>query len=214
MFFWKKERQVRQEIDDYLAETERCAEAFQQGIEIFLANGVCEQFEELVQQTHRHEGTADAKRRGIEASMYHKALIPESRGDVLGMLEAIDLVPNQCESVLYQIWTENPEVPQIYAERFRQIVGPNVQAHVLLCRGMRDLFAGARRVRDLAQDVYENERASDRLERALIREIFASDIDKADKILLRELVIRIGEISDRAENAMDRLVLVSAKRQS
>ena len=58
------------------------------------------------------------------------------------------------------------------------------------------------------------EAESDQLERSLIRDIFGSDLQKADKILLRDLAIRIGEISDRAENAMDRLAIVAAKRQS
>jgi predicted phosphate transport protein (TIGR00153 family) len=214
MFFWKKERQVRQDVEDYLAETEWCADAFVEGMDAYLSQGPGERFDAAVEEAHRRENAADRKRRQIEASMYDKALIPESRGDVLGMLEAIDLVPNQYESVLYQIWTENPDVPAEYVERYRQLVSPNVEAHRLLCRAMRALFVGAKEIRDLAGQVSHKEAESDRLERMLIKEVFASPMDKADKILLRGLAIRIGEISDRAENAMDRLVIVAAKRQS
>ena len=214
VFFWKKERQVRQDVEDYLKDTEGCVDAFARGIDTFLSQGICPQFEELVEEAHRFEGSSDARRRSIEASMYDRALIPESRGDVLGMLEAIDLVPNQCESVLYQLWTENTEIPEEYLDRFKEIVVPNVRAHELLCRAMRGLFSNAKGIPELAVQVSGMEAESDQLERSLIRDIFGSDLQKADKILLRDLAIRIGEISDRAENAMDRLAIVAAKRQS
>jgi len=214
VFFWKKEQKVREDVEAYLKDTEACVEAFARGVEVFLSQGICPQFEKCVEEAHGFEGSSDAKRRDIEASMYNKALIPESRGDVLGMLESIDLVPNQCESVLYQLWTENTEILAEYVERFRQIVTPNVESHGLLCEAMRCLFSDQDEIRSLAVEVSAKEAESDHLERELIKEIFASEMDKADKILLRDLAIRIGEISDRAENAMDRLAIVAAKRQS
>ncbi|MEK0368345.1 MAG: DUF47 family protein, partial [Nitrosopumilus sp.] len=45
-------------------------------------------------------------RREIEISLYEKALIPESRGDILGLLEAVDRIPNKAESVAFQMQTE------------------------------------------------------------------------------------------------------------
>ena len=39
-------------------------------------------------------------RREIEVMMYSKALFPESRGDILTLLETIDRVPNQAEAVV------------------------------------------------------------------------------------------------------------------
>ena len=38
--------------------------------------------------------------------MYSKALFPESRGDILGLLEAMDKVPNQAEKALLVMLTQ------------------------------------------------------------------------------------------------------------
>jgi uncharacterized protein Yka (UPF0111/DUF47 family) len=39
------------------------------------------------------------------------------------------------------------------------------------------------------------------------------DIDKAEKILLKELIIELGNLTDRAEDVSDRLTLLSVKRR-
>ena len=214
MFFWKKERQVEQTIEDYVRQTEQCVSVFAEAFEVYFAEGLGERFEQLVEQAHVHEHAADAKRRDIEATMYGKALIPESRGDILGMLEALDLVPNKCESVLYQVWMQAMVVPEQFVDGLKTLIRVNVESHQWLCQAMRDLFGKVGQIAEGVDRVTQAEGASDRAERELIRAIFSSDLDKADKILLKELVLEIGSISDRAENAADRLRNIAVKRQS
>ena len=57
------------------------------------------------------------------------------------------------------------------------------------------------------------ESASDCEERALITAIFATDLDKGEKLHLRELVGRIGDISDCAEQVAHRLEIAALKRR-
>ena len=214
MFFWKKERQIEREIEEYLQETEQCLSTFGQACEVYFQEGLSGPFEQLVRRTHDFERRADEKRREIETTMYDKALIPESRGDILGMLEALDLVPNKGESVLYQIWTQRMIVPDQFAGQIKELIQTNIASYGMLCRTMRHLFGDAKRVAEGTGLVREKERRSDAVEQNLIRAIFESDQDKADKILLKELVLEIGSISDLAENAADRLRIVAVKRQS
>jgi len=214
MFFWKTERQVQQRIEEYLRGIERCLDAFDQAFNVYFAEGLNDALERLVDETHHLEQAADSSRREIEAMMYNKALIPESRGDVLGMLEALDLIPNKCESVLYQIWMQNMTVPEEFADKLRALVATNVESCRVLCQAMRDLFSNVRHITEAATGVAEKEGQSDVIERQLIKAVFDSDLDKADKILLKELVLEIGAISDRAENAADRLRNIAIKRQS
>lgn len=44
-------------------------------------------------QTHKFESKADDIREEIEALMLGKALIPESRRDIIGLLESINDIP-------------------------------------------------------------------------------------------------------------------------
>ncbi|MHC4295281.1 MAG: DUF47 domain-containing protein, partial [Planctomycetota bacterium] len=149
-----------------------------------------------------------------ETAMYDKALIPESRGDVLGMLEAIDLVPNKCESVLHQIYLQSMIVPEQFAERLQQLIRSNIESHSLLTQTVRNLFERVKRVGEGAARVSQQEAYSDIIEQQLIKAIFDSEMDTGEKLLLKELVLEIGSISDRAENAADRLRVIAVKRQS
>ena len=214
MFFWKKERQIEQAIDSYLQETEQAVATFEKAMARYFEEGLTDRFGQLVELTHEYESAADDQRRQIERAMYRKELIPESRGDVLGMLEALDLVPNQCESVLYQIWTQQLMVPPDYIKHIRELVGISIEAHKLLCQTVRDLFKDPRQVGVGAQRIDEKEGQCDHIERAAIIAIFRSDLEKVDMILLRDLILAIGAISDRAENAADRLNNIAVKRYS
>lgn len=214
MFFWRKERQIVQAIEEYLQETENCLSSFVEAFDVFLTDGLGEKFEQLVEQTHRAEQASDARRREIEAEMYGKALIPESRGDVLAMLEALDLIPNKCESTLYLIWTQSMRVPEPFRADLRELVAVNRHAYTELTRTMRALFTKAALVGDGANRVADMESRSDALERKLIKAVFDADLDTAEKILLKELVLEVGSISDRAENAADRLRIIAVKRQT
>ena len=214
MVFWKKQKQIEEAVEGYLAETEECFESFCQAFDIYCAEGLSGNLQQKIEETHSHESLADDKRRQIENSMYERALIPESRGDILGMLESVDLVPNKCESVLYQIWFQNMNIPVEYHEQLKALVKVNRESYHVLAQAVRYVFAEAQKVIEAVDEVDKKESESDRMERALIKTIFDAAGDKAEKILLKELVLEIGSISDRAENAADRLRIVAIKRQA
>jgi hypothetical protein len=214
MLFWKTERKIQNEFENYLQQAEECVALFRKAMDIYFTEGLGKNFTELVGQTHHAEHKADNRRRDIEMSMYDKELIPESRGDIMGMLEAIDLVPNQCESILYQIWTESMVIPRDYHEELSQLIAANTQAVDHLCVIARALFRNPRSISQGASLVVDSEAASDEIERHLLKKIFDSDMEKSDKILLKDLIQEVGAISDRAENASDRLRIISVKRQS
>ncbi|HDY65678.1 MAG TPA: DUF47 family protein [Phycisphaerae bacterium] len=58
----------------------------------------------------------------------------------------------------------------------------------------------------------ELESDGDTIEGKLIEKIFTSNMDGFEKILLRDLVKQISQISDRAENVGDRIRIIVAKR--
>ena len=212
--FWKKSREIEAAVEGYLQQVEACLASFDTAMAVFFAQPPGEQFGLLVAETSRAESRADAKRREIETAMYGRALIPESRGDVLGMLESIDLLPNQAEDALQQIWLQGLTVPEQYVEQVRQLVGINCRAVALLCDAARMIFADISQVTDLADKISAVEAESDHLERRLIKAVFDGGGDKADKILLKGIIEQISAISDRAENAADRLRIVAVKRQT
>jgi predicted phosphate transport protein (TIGR00153 family) len=62
--------------------------------------------------------------------------------------------------------------------------------------------------------VDELESQADRLEGSLVDRIFSGNLDALDKILLRDLVQRLGGVADRCESAADRIRIIVAKRST
>ena len=111
-FFLRKQRLIEKDVFDYLYQWKKCLEDFKTGMEIYLDEGLGEKFNYYVQQVHKTEDRADELRRKVEWEMYSKALLPESRGDILGFLETMDKLPNKAESLLYQIKLQDLNFPK------------------------------------------------------------------------------------------------------
>ena len=212
MLFSRKNKVLKM-VEDYLSSANECMRHFMESLEEYFANGLSNTFDEIILKTHRAESMSDDIRREIEVAMYEKGLIPESRGDILGLLETFDKIPNKAESVLYQIQSEFLLIPDGLKPDFEKLVRINCGAYEDIARCVEELFKNIGRVKHIANEVDKKESDSDTIERGLIRKIFSDTaIDVGQKILLKELAIEIGNISDRAEDASDRLNIVAVKR--
>jgi predicted phosphate transport protein (TIGR00153 family) len=180
---------------------------------IYFEKGFCEDFEFLIEQTHKLESKADDTRYEIETLMYAKALIPESRGDILGLLEAIDQIPGLLELILYMIQTQRLAVPDFLVMDVRELVSVSLQCCDLLVKEVEALFRKSEEIRSLVATIDNNESHCDHIERRIITRIFDSDLDPFQKLQLKEMVIQMGEISDQTDRVSRRVHIISVKRQ-
>ena len=209
---WKKEKSIIDKIKTYLDQVDVCRDRFRLSIERLLFKPEDAENPAMLEEVHRSESKADDLRRDIELQLYERALIPESRGDVLGLLETMDVIPGMFQSLCYQFLLERIVFPEQFRERYLHLVDVNIKAYNLVRQAVLGLFY-SKDVKDLTDLVDAVESDSDHIERDLIRDIFSSKLDKADKILFKEIVINTGDISDRAEAVKDRLVLAILKRK-
>jgi predicted phosphate transport protein (TIGR00153 family) len=208
---WKKEKSVIDKIKAYLDQVDRCRNRFRVCIEQLVLDPDNSENPAILEEVHRSESNADDLRRSIELQLYERALIPESRGDVLGLLETLDAIPGMFQSLCYQLLLEKIVFPEQFRERYLHLVDVNLKSYDLIREAVLGLFYNnnVKAQTDLVDAV---ESDSDHIERDLIRDIFSSKLDKADKILLKESVINTGDISDQAESVKDRLILAIVKR--
>lgn len=211
-FFWKKEQSVINKIKLYLEQVDMTRDIFRKSIEMLMDDVYANKSLDSVEEVHIAESKADDIRRDIELTLYQKALIPESRGDVLGIIESIDKIPGMFESLCYQLSSQMIEIPAAFKVRFLQLIDVNIESCSLVRNTVLDLFY-SRDIQEKIKKIDEKESESDRLERILIRDIFKASMDKADKILLKEIVVNIGNISDLAEITADRVNLAVIKRR-
>jgi len=211
-FFFGKKNAVYEKTEKYLNRIRETIEMFRKTMENYFGNGISREFKEMIENTHLSESMADDLRREIELDMYQKSLIPESRGDILGLIEATDAVLNKAQSVLYQIETESLNIPQELKEDLLKLINNNIYAFEGAIEGFRTLFHSLKDVREKVKEVDKRESSSDRMERDLIRRVFSSGYEIGQKILLKDLIIEIGNISDKSEEVTDRLNIIAAKR--
>jgi len=211
--FWAKTVRVEKMLSDYFDRCDDCYRQFESAFETYFAHGPTDSFAESVLEIHRAEGACDDLRREIEYLLYGKALLPESRGDLLGLLETYDKLPNIAETVAFLFSCQRMELPTDLHSAYKELLRVNVESYDLARRAVDALMTNPRATLHATKDVEHKESESDRLERSLIVEIYSRDIPMGEKLGLKEVVLLIGTISDRAERLADRVAITAIKRQ-
>jgi len=214
MFAFGKNKELLAKLEEYFKVVGETIDLFRESMLHMLKNGIDEHFQTLTEKTHHCESNADDVRRSIELDMYQKSLLPESRGDLLGILETIDRIPNRAERILFMFITQQTKMlPEIKPD-IEELLKLSVETIKYTVDATRDCFGPREKINDLNRQVDNNESIGDGLERKMITKIFTSDkIDTGEKILQKELVIQLGAMCDLCENALDRIMVTSVKRQ-
>ncbi|MBK9063796.1 MAG: DUF47 family protein [Acidobacteria bacterium] len=209
---FRRTRALEAQIDELLDAISEGTLVFQQGIADFLQKDV-ERFEQRLKAIAVFESKADALRREIETRLYRESLIPDHRGDVLGLLENIDNVIDEAKKTLSQFAVEKPEVPADLTGDFLDLAKAGVEAAQHLVSAVRAFFRDITVVPDHIHKVYFYEKEADRIADRLKRKIFSrDDLDLAHKIHLRYFCLHVETLSDRAEEVADRLAIYTIKR--
>jgi predicted phosphate transport protein (TIGR00153 family) len=210
---FRRTRELEGEIDEFMDNLAQSALAFRRAVQIFLADGRSAEFDEKLSQVNDLESRSDDLRRSVERKLYAQTLIPESRGDVLGLLENLDSVLNCFEGTLWGFSIENPDIPDEYRSDYGALTEQVTVAVESLVLASRAFFRNAEMVGDHMHKVIFYEKEADKVSTKLKRRIFDSNIDLARKWHLRHFVEMIDNIADRAEDVADRLAIYAIKRR-
>jgi hypothetical protein len=210
---WKRGESVEAKLGRYFDDCDECFDTAQNAFDIFFEHGLCDEFETAVQATHRAESRGDDMRREIELMLYGRALLPESRGDILGLLETYDKLPNVAETAVTLLLTHRIELPPQLVPQFQLLVRINMEAYALTRKCVDTLMTNPRATLACTKEVDLKESESDRVERQLLHEVFDLNFDAGTKLLLKEPIRLIGMIADRAETVADRIAIIAIKRQ-
>jgi predicted phosphate transport protein (TIGR00153 family) len=212
-FLFRKQRQVQILVRRYLEHLCTVQHTFAQAINRYLDGDAGDDFMNLVEEAHRYESKADDVREEIKTLMYSKVLLPESRGDIMGLLESVDYVPHILEIILNIIRTQKLAIPDIIAPDVRKMVSISMDTCGLMIEQVEDLFQRGRRIPELLEVIDEKESQCDVIERRIITTLFDSDIDPFLKLQLKELVVLLGDITDQIDRVSKRINIISLKRR-
>ena len=212
-FIFNKERQLEALIYTYLENLDKIQNHFVKAMNIYLKDGICEDFHFLMEQTHKIESRADDLREEINQMMYSRALIPELREDIMLLLERVDEIPGSFELILNMIRTQRIHMPEFITLDIRELIRVSTESCEMIVKQIDAMLKKKEGVRALVSAIDQNESHCDHIERRIITRIFESDLDPFLKMQLKELIVEMGEISDQADRVSKRVNIITMKRR-
>lgn len=207
-----KQQRVQEQISLYNTQVVSCLDVFRRAFADICGGADTEMLRKGYVEISTAEKVADATRRSLENMMYTQAVFPESRGDILGLIESVDRVANRTESAVRMVLNQHVKVPEEYCSLIMELVEVTYKCVITLVRAIEQLFESFLDAAGTIGEVNRLESETDRIAEKLIDRIFSSDQSDLQKILLRDLVMRLSNIADRAETAGERIRIMVAKR--
>ena len=207
-----KEVEIEKEIREFLEQVSEAGVLFTKGMKAYLT-GYPATFGSYRHETVDTERCADALRRDIEEKLYKKTLIPESRGDVLRLIESLDSLLGQYKGTLWRLEIEAPEFDRAFVEGFLDLVDCVVAAVESITRAIDAFFQNRRDVKEWMRKVAEWETEADVASTQLQISIFRHEgLDLSRRMHLRDFVRQVDQIADKAEDLADSLAIYVIKR--
>jgi len=209
---FKKRIGIEKQVDDFLNQISEAGLLFKSGVDIYLKgkkNAFLKKTDEIAAVEHR----GDMLRRSIEEQLYLKTLIPESRGDVLDLLENMDSLLDRFKGAIWRFEIERIEIDPEFHDEFKELVQNVVEASEAIVRSARAFFKNTGTVADHMHKVSFWETEADKVSTALQRKIFRREqMRLSHKMQLRDFVRHVDKIADRAEDVADKLNIFVIKR--
>ncbi|MDI9624221.1 MAG: TIGR00153 family protein [Methanothermobacter sp.] len=214
--FFLKESKVELYAKEHVKKVYECYKEFEKMMPHFY-KGDYEKVDILTRKISALEHEADEIRRKMEMGFYEGAFLPFDREDRIMLTENVDKVADTIESTAFTISLSKVEFPPTFKkdfETFVDIIGQIVEAlrDCIDCLE-EDLTEAIRK----AHEIEKLEEKADDIERRILAELYKSyrheEIGVVKLLEMKEVVIHLGNIADRAEDASDRVLIIAAKRR-
>ncbi len=208
---FRRTKKLESRIDEFLDNVVEAALLFRRGVKIYLKRGVTDGFEECLEKAEELENRNDELRRRIETELYLNTLIPESREDVLRLLEHVDDLVNSVEANLFRFSIQQPDIPDHLKNGFRDLTKIVVECLEEVVKAARAFFRDYSSVRDFNSKVIFFETEADKVSTRIQREVFGSELPLENKRHLVYFVEKIDDLANDAEDIADELNIYAIK---
>ena len=208
---FSKTKALEAQTEEFCDKVSEGSLAFRIGLSAYFA-GDREAFTEKQQHVSEIESRADELRRDIQRRLYVETLLPESRGDVLELLENSDEILNACESAMWQFLIEKPDFNEEVSGELTKLVDTVVSSVDALVSALRAFFRGEPSISDHMHKVIFYETEADKINHHVLALVFEGESDLSYKNQVRHFVLHIDSIADIAEDVADRLAIFALKR--
>jgi predicted phosphate transport protein (TIGR00153 family) len=206
------QHEIEKKLADYLQQTEAMAVDMQRGVEAYLKQDL-DGFSRLFDRINEAEHRLDTLRREIEEEIYRRRLLPDTRGDLLGLLESVDKIPNRIQALTRELVLQKIQVPQRLHSSLLRLADRDLKIVQVLTQTARAFLDKPEEVKEGAKELSYHEHEGDVVEQEALALTFDHPgLELAHKLQLHRLIDDLGSICDIAEDVGDRLVIAALKR--
>ena len=200
----RKEGKVDKLIEKLIEEVGQGLQAFKETLFAYL-DGDWEKFKQMAKVTDAKESDADAVRREVEDALHSGGYLPVYREDFSILVDLIDRMADDAERVADFLVIETPKVLPQWKGVLKQIAEKTLESFSAFRKCFLLLYEDMEKAYSTTKEVHDVEKEIDILQDDILHRIFQSDLSLVEKIHLRQLVLRLGQISNSAENASDKV---------
>jgi len=214
MFAFSKNKELIVQLEKYYDIIQITLSKFLSGMEYVIDKGIDNHFEVMVEEVSEAEHDADNIRKGIEHKMFQQSLLPETREDLLNIIEEMDNIPDLCERTLYMIVDQQSLPLTSISDDLVELIKIGSECFKYTLDSVHDYLGKMKDMDSLLQKVNDYEHIGDKLERKMIKEIFSDEsLSTGEKLIQKEIVKEIGNICNKSKHTTQRIIIASIKRK-
>ena len=215
MQLFSKGKKAYELISEHLDAVLSCYDLFTQAIAKMLVTGPGPEAEALALQVDKMESKADEARHKIIKSFLEGALLPESRREVLKLIELTDEIANKSESTIRQIALQQIVFPAEIKDNILRICDKTKDQLAILRKVIESLFSNFESQVNHEELIKINtlESETDQCEESAIKLVYNSKLELAEKYQLRDIISDISDISDIVEDISDMIEIIMVLRK-
>jgi predicted phosphate transport protein (TIGR00153 family) len=205
-------RTLKIQIDELLDVVSEGALTYRHGVTEFVRHGWDQRAQEKFDQLNELESRGDELYKAIGISLYTEMLLPDTSGDVMGLLGSLDSLLDDMLHSLMVLRIERPLIPEDLRELWTECVGHAAETVERVIVAARSYLRDPHAARDHIHKIHFYEKETDRVAFRILEELFQSDLPLDHKMLLRGEVWLMDRVADRADDAGDALAIYAVKR--
>jgi uncharacterized protein len=209
-----KNKQLIKQMDELFNISEDILNEFKKTIFYIVNNKIDSHFETLVNKISELENNADELIKYTKHKIISQSLLPETREDLLEILDAMDNIPDNCESAVYMINDQQLLPVDQIKDDLLELIDVGIECYKYTVCIVKDFLTKMNEVHIYEEKIDDTEHVGDKLERKMIQKIFTdSTLSTGEKILQKQLVKEIGELCDISQYISKKIITASIKRK-
>jgi hypothetical protein len=212
---FEKQRKLFERLDEFMDVVGETIARFHEAIQYTLENGADDRFDVMASEISEKEQVCDDVRRKLERDMFRQSLLPETREDLLQLVESMDQIPNHCETVAFMISDQKTRIIPTIHDEIMELIRISGESCELTIKAIKDCFGSMNDIPALVRKIDDYENIGNEVERGMVRKIFSEEELKphpGGQLAQKEIVKAIGEMLDICRHISEKIIITAIKR--